>query len=90
MGALLKVILITVLIFWFFKILIREFFPFLLKKYVDKTLENFQQQTKDFSFNEQAQKRKEGEVTIENKAPNRGKSDNIREGDYVEYEEVKD
>lgn len=81
--GLLRTIFIIVLVYYLFKVLSRIFAPFLMKFAVKKAEERFGGQ---FNQQQQAPKKKEGEVTID-KIPNI-KTSNKDVGDYVDYEEV--
>lgn len=82
--SILKTILIILLIYFGFKILLRFFGPIILKYFLTKVGSKFQQQ-----FNQQppSNKKKEGEVVIEKKPKNSGKS-NKNVGEYIDYEEI--
>ena len=82
--SILKTILIILLIYFGFKILLRFFGPIILKYFLTKVGSKFQQQ-----FNQQppSGKKKEGEVVIEKKPKNPGKS-NKNVGEYIDYEEI--
>lgn len=87
----LRTILIIVLVYYAFKFLFRFLFPIILKNWVNKETQQFQQQA-NFMDGEKAKefaKQKEGEIKI--KTTNKTQkpdTDNI--GDYVDYEEIKD
>lgn len=79
----LRTIVIIVGIYYLFKLFFRYIAPKLLKRYVDKKMQSFQQQQFD------NQHRKEGEIHIKTNA-NSQKNSSIDSdlGEYVDYEEV--
>ena len=87
----LRTILIIVLVYYAFKFLFRFLFPIILKSWVDKKTQQFQQQS-NFMDSEKAKefaKQKEGEIKI--KPTNKSqKPDTDNVGDYVDYEDVKE
>lgn len=76
-----KTIIYLIGIYFLFKILARIFFPILLKHLIKKSVGNFNQA-------QQPKMKQEGEVTVDY-VPNKNKSTDNREGDYVDYEEIK-
>ncbi|MFT4544340.1 MAG: hypothetical protein ACI9UR_000826 [Bacteroidia bacterium] len=87
---LLKVILFLVVVYYIWKLMFRLFFPVVAKKVVEKAQKNMEdrmrqaqdRQSADASF-------QEGEVVIQKGAEKKaGVSD--AEGDYVEFEEIKE
>lgn len=87
----LRTILIIVLVYYAFKFLFRFLFPLLLKRWVDKKTQQFQQQS-NYMDSEKAKefaKQKEGEIKIKTtKKSQKTDTDNV--GDYVDYEDVND
>lgn len=86
-----RTILILFIIFYGFRLLTRYVFPWLLKRWVNKKMGQFQnqaggqfrqhQQAKDFA------KEHEGEVKIKSRgAKSKPETDDI--GDFVDYEEI--
>lgn len=87
----LRTILIILLVYYGFKFLFRFLFPLLLKRWVDKKTQEFQQKS-NYMDGEKAKefaKQQEGKIKIKpsNKSNTPGTDD---VGDYVDYEEVKD
>ena len=78
-------------LFWFFlisyllKILARIFAPLLMKRFVDKIQERFNQQYQ----NQKNSHQEEGKVTLE-KINNSTKTKSDDVGDYVDFEEVEE
>lgn len=87
----LRTILIIILIIYAFRLLVRVVFPFLLRLFVKRAQKNFQNQfEQQFERNQTQATAKEGEVEI--KIPNKpGKSNqSFDDGDYIDFEEVKE
>lgn len=74
-----KFLLILVLIFF----IVKFFAQFFLKSFLNKMQNNAGNQQSKYN------QKKEGEVTINTK-PNQGKKIDKNEGDYIDYEEVKE
>ncbi len=91
---LLRTIAIILLIYYGFKLLSRYVFPFLLKRWLNKKIGQFQNQAgQQFNDAEQAKqfaKEHEGEVKVKtaNRNSKTKKSSGIDDGDYVDFEEV--
>jgi len=87
---LLRTIAIIFLIYYGFRFLSRYVFPFLLKRWVNKKMGEFQNQTqqqfKDEKKVKDYVKEHEGEVKIKAGQTSKTETDNI--GDFVDYEEV--
>jgi len=81
MVSFLKVIFIIFAIFWFLGLVGRYLLPFLLKRFITKMTNRFEEQ------NNFSNKRPDGEVIITGKSKNKG---NSLQGEYVDFEEVKD
>ena len=86
-----RTILILFIIFYGFRLLSRYVFPFLLKRWVNKKMGQFQNQTQQ-QFRDQQQakefaKQHEGEVKIKSRG-NASKSDSNDIGDFVDFEEL--
>ncbi|HEX2934635.1 MAG TPA: hypothetical protein VHO72_04725 [Bacteroidales bacterium] len=85
--GLLRTLLIIAIIFFAFRFIFRYLLPFLLTSYVNK---KFKEMGKTYGFREANNKKeKEGEVTIEY-TPNDKKKYPKGNGDYVDFEEIKD
>lgn len=89
---LIKIIFWGIIIYYALKLFVRLFLPFILKSLAKKMIskvEQMQNQTsQDYS------RKKNGEVTIEyqkakSQKPNT-KSQNSRDGEYVDFEEIKE
>lgn len=84
--GLLRTIFILVVIYYGFKLLVRYVFPYFLKNYVQKEMNRNKKQYRDDSRQRTG---KEGAVNIDY-VPEKKKKIAKNEGDYVDYEEVKD
>ncbi len=88
---LLRTIAIIFIIFYGFRLLARYVFPWLLKRWMNKKMGQFQNQANSqFQDQQKAKdfaKQREGEVKIKPKS-NASKSETGDMGDYVDYEEV--
>lgn len=87
----LRTILIILAIFYGFRLLSRYVFPFLLKRWINKKMGQFQNQTNSqFQEQQKAQqfaKEQEGKVKIKSRGKNdKPESDGL--GEFVDYEEV--
>lgn len=87
----LRTILIIIFVYYGFKFLFRFLVPLLLKKWVEKKTQEFQQRN-NYMDGEKAKefaKQQEGKIKI--KPSNKSNSPDTDDiGDYVDYEEVKD
>jgi len=87
----LRTIAIIFLIFYAFRLLARYVFPWLLKRWVNKKMGQFQNQANSqFKDQQKAQdfaKEHEGEVKIKSRGGKSASEDGDK-GDYVDYEEV--
>ena len=87
----LRTLAIIFLIYYGFKLLTKYVFPFLLKRWLNKKMGQFQNQANSqFQDQQQAQqfaKEHEGEVKIKSKSQ-KDKPDTNDIGDFVDYEEV--
>ena len=88
---LLRTVAIIFIIFYGFRLLSRYVFPFLLKRWMNKKMGQFQQQAnQQFKNRQQAQqfaKEQEGKVKIKSrKKSQQNESDGL--GEFVDYEEV--
>ncbi|WP_421921206.1 DUF4834 family protein [Marinifilum sp.] len=79
--AFLKFIIVAVGIYYLLKLIIRAMFPFLVKKTFDKMQNEAKRQ-------QQAQEKKEGEVTIDKSTDKKNNPNKKDIGDYVDFEEV--
>lgn len=85
----LQTILIVLLVYFAFKIFFRWFGPLILKYFMSKLGQRFEQQFKQHSspFNNSREQEKEGKVSIDKKSANKRKS-NKTVGEYIDYEEI--
>ena len=93
MTGVIKTILFLVVIYYVWKLLFRLFFPIVAKKVVNKAQQNMEDRMRQAYEQQQGQSysSQEGEVIIQKgaeKANKGGVSDS--DGEYVEFEEVKD
>lgn len=84
--GLIRVLLIFVLIYLFFKLTIKYVLPYWLKRYVEKRMHDF---NSDFDKDIEEAKKKDGKIKIIRSPKKQGK-DTTTNGDYVDFEEVKD
>lgn len=88
---LLRTIGIILIVYYGFKLLAKYVFPFLLKRWVNKKMGQFQNQgANQFNERQKAQefaKQQEGKVKIKSK-PNGNRTETEGIGDFVDYEEV--
>lgn len=89
--GLFKTILIFALIYYGFKFLARTVFPWILKRWINKKMGQFQNQgQQQYQEQQKAQefsKQHEGEVKIQSRG-SKTKSETKDMGDFVDYEEV--
>lgn len=89
--GLLRTIIIIALIYYGFKLLAKYVFPWLLKRWVNKKMGQFQNQgQQQYQNQQQAQeftKQHEGEVKIKARG-NKTEPETKDMGDFVDYEEV--
>lgn len=91
---LLRTILIILIVYYGFKLLARYVFPFLLTRWVNKKMGQFQNQSQQqFKDAEQAKrfaKEHEGEVKVKagTKHDSKYSSTHTDDGEYVDFEEV--
>jgi len=83
----LRTIAIIVLVYYAIKFIGRLLAPFLIKKMANKMSDKFQQGFQQANQHQESEK-PEGDVTVEGKQ-NKSKFSS-QEGEYVDYEEVKD
>lgn len=82
--SILKTILIILLIYFGFKIFIKWFGPIILRYFLKKIGNKFQQQ---FDPQAKTKTKKKGEVVIEKK-PKSGRKPDKSVGEYIDYEEI--
>ena len=81
-SSLFRTILIILMIYYGIKFLVRYVFPILLKNYMDNKMNELKkQQNAVFEQEVEKIKKQEGKVTIS--------KDPSKDGEYVDYEEVK-
>ena len=89
--GLLRTIIIIAIIYYGFKLLAKYVFPWLLKRWMNKKMGQFQNQSNtQFQDQQQAQEfanDHEGEVKIKSRG-NQSKPETGDMGDFVDYEEV--
>ena len=85
MGFFLKFILISIILIWVFRVLIRMIFPAVLRN----AFSNVQNQATANQQQRSSSSRPEGSISIDYmpKKEKKGNADKL--GDFVEYEEVK-
>lgn len=83
---LIKTIAIIFAVYYSLKIIGRYFLPWLLKQFINKQKEKYQQQNEFSNFDNS--KRREGEVKITSTPNKHNTSDDL--GEYVDYEEITD
>lgn len=87
--GILKTIFIIVIFYYVWKLLFRLFFPVVAKKVMNKAQQTMNDRMRQAQEAQQGYSGQEGDVTVQKGAEkNSGVSDN--EGDYVDFEEVKD
>jgi hypothetical protein len=86
--GLIRTLIIFLAIYFLFKLVVRVILPLLVKNYVDKKAREFQNRYNQ--NHQQFNKKPEGEITIETKKDTKGKGKGNDEGEYVDYEEIKD
>lgn len=85
MIGLLRVIFVFAIIYMVIRFLTRHIFPLLLGNYVNRKMSDMQREQQDH-YN--SQRRREGEVTINNN-PSTKKKYPKDTGEYVDFEEIK-
>jgi len=76
---LLRTILIIIIVYYLFRLIARYVMPWLARYFIRKSMKGFEQQ-------QQAGKRKNGEVNINYSPEKKGALDDI--GEYIDYEEI--
>lgn len=93
MTGVLKTILFLVIIYYVWKILFRLFFPIVAKKVVNKAQQNMEDRMRQAYEQQQGRSYadQEGDVIIQ-KGAEKKKGGNVSdsEGEYVEFEEIKE
>ncbi len=84
--SLIKTIAIIFAVYYSLKIIGRYFLPWLLKQFIKKQKEKYQQQNGFSNFEDS--KRREGEVKITSTPSKQNTGDDL--GEYVDYEEIMD
>jgi hypothetical protein len=85
--GLLRTILILLAIYFLFRFIMRVILPLLLKNYIEKKQKEFFGQHQQQHFD----KKEEGKITVKKTPSSKGKkSHDDDEGEYVDYEEIKD
>jgi hypothetical protein len=83
--GLLRTILILLAIYFLFRFIMRVILPLLLKNYIEKKQKEFFGQQQHFD------KKEEGKITVKKGSSLKNKKKtNDDEGEYVDYEEIKD
>lgn len=83
--GLIKFIIITILVLWLIRLLLRLIFPVVLKSMFSK----MQQSAADPRQQQQSRGTPEGSINIDYVPPQPKKGNADKLGDFVEYEEVK-
>jgi hypothetical protein len=78
-----KILIIMFAISYFFPRLLRWGLKMFIGSQINKVQSEFQNQAK-------AKIHKEGEIKVDYSATQKGKSENMKGGEYIDYEEVKD
>lgn len=90
MTGVLKTILFLIIVYYVWKIVFRLFFPVLMKKVVNKAQQNMEDRMRQ-AYEQRTYNDQQGDVIIQKGAGKKkaaGVSDS--EGEYVEFEEIKD
>lgn len=90
MTGVLKTIFILVIIYYAWKLLFRLFFPVVAKKVVEKAQQNMNDRMRQAYENQQGHEDQEGDVIIQKGAAKKKAGVSETEGDYVEFEEIKE
>ncbi len=88
--GLLRTIFIIILIYYVVRFIGRIMLPFLLKRFVKKAQSNFEHQFKDKFSQSESTNTKQGEVEIKIPEKQKGSNLNFDDGEYVDFEEVKE
>lgn len=88
---LLKVILFLVVFYYLWKVLFRLFFPVVAKKVVEKAQQNMEEKMRQAYEQQNGHSDfQEGEVVIQKGAAKKKEGVSDTEGDYVDFEEIKE
>jgi len=91
MAGVLKTIFIIVIIYYAWKLLFRLFFPIVAKKVVNKAQQNMNDRMRQAQEAQDGYSTKqEGDVIIQKGASKNKAGVSDEEGDYVEFEEIKE
>ena len=86
----LRTIFIIILIYYIVRFIGRIMLPFLLKRFVKKAQSNFEHQFKDECSQSKSTDAKQGEVEIKIPKKQKGSKPNFDDGEYVDFEDVKE
>jgi len=82
-----RIILIIILVYIFFRILVSFVLPLIVRWYLNKSREKF---FRDHPQYAERQKKKEGEMTISIKRTSQVRPNSDKLGEYTDFEELKD
>ncbi len=82
-----RLLLIILICYIFFRILVGFIFPLLVRWYVNKSREKF---FRDNPQHAERQQKKEGEMTINIKRTSHVRPNSDKLGEYTDFEEIKD
>lgn len=85
MGFLFKFLLISIIVLWIIRLLVRLIFPMLLKNVVN----NMQQQATNTAQQANRSAKPEGSISIDYMPKKEKKGNPDKLGDFVDYEEIK-
>lgn len=85
MGFLFKFLLITIIVLWIIRLLVRLIFPMLLKN----VFNNMQQQATNAGQQANRSAKPEGSISIDYMPKKEKKGNPDKLGDFVDYEEIK-
>ena len=84
MTTLLKIIFIFILIYYFFRLVGRYIFPWLLKRFMKNIQNKYQQNAEDTS----TPKKQKGDININHIPKSKEKKDDDDFGEYVDFEDI--
>jgi len=87
MTGFIRVLLIFALIYFIVRILFRYVLPFLLKRFINRKMEEMSGRANNYQHKEP---RREGEITVDYKPSDKKKRNKKNTGDYVDFEEIKE
>lgn len=90
MTGILKTILFLIIVYYVWKVLFRLFFPVMVKKVVEKAQSNMEDRMRQAYEQQQGFAQQEGDVIIQKGVKNKPTNLPDSEGDYVEFEEIKE